>query len=293
MTYNPWITSHWTKDFFWDRTQPNTDRFTTTHKCNEFLDEADHERIERLIVTDPERYRVVGLGEYGVPGGTYFSEFRESIHVVDTFEPPKDWNRYTATDYGLDMEATVWVAIDYQGTAWVYKESYKPNLIISDAAAEILRVNNGDFIRLRYGPPDLMARNKTSGKTTWELFAQYGWSLWQTDNRRKEGALAMKEWLKPIKTIDTEGNPIVTAKLQIMRNCKNLIRTLPNLSKDELDENKYATTPHELTHAPDALRYFCIMHQRPPTKALGKTLRERFLGIPARSTLTSLAGDFY
>ena len=46
----------------------------------------------------------------------------------------------------------------------------------------------------------------------------------------------------------------------------NLIRTLPALQHDDKNPNDVATEPHELTHIPDALRYFCTMYQSPLTK---------------------------
>ncbi len=46
------------------------------------------------------------------------------------------------------------------------------------------------------------------------------------------------------------------AALTVFRCCENLIRTLPSLARDPKNPNDAAVTPHELTHAPDALRYF-------------------------------------
>ena len=48
------------------------------------------------------------------------------------------------------------------------------------------------------------------------------------------------------------------SKIKIFRTCTNLIRTLPQLLIDEKNPNDCAKEPHELTHAPDALRYFAI-----------------------------------
>jgi hypothetical protein len=47
-----------------------------------------------------------------------------------------------------------------------------------------------------------------------------------------------------------------SASLQIFANCVNLIRTLPLLEYDKVIPNDVACEPHELTHAPDAIRYF-------------------------------------
>ena len=44
--------------------------------------------------------------------------------------------------------------------------------------------------------------------------------------------------------------------MQIDVKCKNLLRTLPLLMHDARRQGDAATEPHEITHAPDALRYF-------------------------------------
>ena len=62
----------------------------------------------------------------------------------------------------------------------------------------------------------------------------------------------LKEWLKPVKDVDGGER----ARLRVFRNCENLIRTLPALKKSEKNPNDTAHEPHELTHAPDAIRYF-------------------------------------
>ena len=44
--------------------------------------------------------------------------------------------------------------------------------------------------------------------------------------------------------------------MKITENCVNLLRTLPLLLHDGKIPGDVATKPHEITHAPDALRYF-------------------------------------
>ena len=46
--------------------------------------------------------------------------------------------------------------------------------------------------------------------------------------------------------------------LKIFKNCTNLIKYLPQLCHDERNPTDCATEPHEITHAPDALRGFCV-----------------------------------
>lgn len=273
LTYNPWIDSHWTKKRFWDNVDPDAETFTTTYKCNEWLDDADRRLIEELEHTNPARHKVVGLGEYGMPGGTFFDEFREAIHVVKPFVLPKHWQRFRFLDYGLDMTAAYWAAVDTEANIYVYKELYEPNLIISAAAKKIVELTN-EPIKLTYAPPDLWNRRQETGKSASDIFRENGVVLHKAGNDRVQGWLNLKEWLNPFEIEDEQtGDKKMTARLKIFDNCVNLIRTLPALQKDEKDPNDAATEPHELTHAPDALRYFCIMRKvpsKPPRKPLKK-----------------------
>ena len=272
LTYNPWINSHWTKTRFWDNEDPDAETFTTTHHINEFLDQADHDMIEQLQVTDPERYKVVGQGEYGMPGGSFFDEFRRDIHVCDPFPIPSHWHIYFAMDYGLDMFAGLWIARDPEGHAYAYKEVYVPDLIISEATKEYKRINGKDKTKARYAPPDLWSRQKDTGKSASDIFAQKKVPLVRSRNNRIDGWLATKEWLQVVEERNVQtGELMKTCDLKIFSNCVNLIRCLPAVQRDEKDPNDVATQPHELTHIVDALRYWCIMWTRPskePAKAL-------------------------
>lgn len=246
LTYNPWVDTHWTKTRFFDNTDPDAFTLTTTYKCNEWLDDADRKLIEDLRKNNPDRYKVVGLGEYGIPGGAYFDEFRKDIHVIEPFIIPNHWLRYRALDYGLDMLACYWIATDTQGKAYVYKELYQPGLIISEAAQAIKDMTGDDEdIYSTIAPPDLWNRRQETGKSAKELFGENDVWLIKANNNRVQGWYNLKEWLAPYE--DEQG--IKTASLVIFKNCTNIIRTLPQLQRDLKNPNDVATEPHELTHS--------------------------------------------
>lgn len=275
LTYNPWINSHWTKERFWDQEYPNTFRLTTTHKCNEFLDDADHQRIEELKITNPERYKVVGLGEYGLPGGVYFDEFREDIHVVTPFDISEDCRKYRVFDYGLDMLACYWIAVYPQGKAYVYKELYESGHIISSAAKRIHEVTGEDKIYETIAPPDMRNKQKDTGKSIQEVFEDNGIWLTIASNDRVTGWLNLKEWLTPYESKDLEtGEDILDADLKIFNTCKNLISSIESITQDEKDPNDCALQPHNVTHAPDALRYW-IAGRPCPTKIKFKKPKQK------------------
>lgn len=225
---------------------------------NKFLIDADPDYIKRLDQLPEDQRRALRDGDWDTFEGQYFPEFNRDIHVIEPFEIPAHWRRYRALDYGLDMLACYWIAVDGQGKSYVYKELYQDNLIISDAAKAILRVNGNDNIYATFAPPDLWNRRQETGKSAADLFRENGVLLTKVSNDRVQGWYNLKEWLKPYE--DEQG--ITTAKLVIFKNCTNLIRCLPQLQHDEKNPNDVATEPHEITHAPDAIRYYCAGRPR-------------------------------
>ena len=126
-------------------------------------------------------------------------------------------------------------------------------MIISEAAARILSCEaSGEQIDVRLAPPDLWNRRQETGRSAVELFADCGLSFEKSSNERVAGWLALHELLAPRRDMDGEPRP----RLTIFNTCRNLIRTLPALQHDRRNPSDTANTPHELTHAPDALRYF-------------------------------------
>ncbi len=187
--------------------------------------------------------------------GAYFDEMRRDIHVCEPFAIPDDWRRYHTMDYGLDMLASYWVAFDGENNAYVYREVYEEGLIIPKAAEAMKQAEQGEAIYLRYAPPDMFGRSNESGRTRAEIFDSYGLHFERSSNDRISGWANLKEWLQVY--TDPEGKE--TARLKIFKNCPNLIRTLQSIARDKKKPNDCANEPHELTHAPDALRYLFVL----------------------------------
>lgn len=219
---------------------------------NTALMESDPDYIKRLMnLSDKDRAALLD-GSWDYFEGAYFSEFHRDIHVCKPFTVPDYWTKYVAMDYGLDMLAAYVVAVDESGKAWVIREAYEPDLIISQAAARIKRMVGKDEIMAYFAPPDMWNRRQDTGKSVHEIFAENGIYLSKAGNDRVQGWYGLKEYLHPY--VDETGR--TTAKMAIFENCVNLIRSLPELLHDEHNPNDVATIPHEITHGPDAIRYF-------------------------------------
>lgn len=225
---------------------------------NPFLMKNDPDYVVRLENLPDKEKKALLYGDWDIFEGQYFSEFDRNIHVIDPFLIPQHWRKYTSMDYGLDMLAHYWIAADTQGYIYVTNEIYESGLIVSEAVKKIQEreIWTGNIDRI--APPDLWNRQSLTGKSTALLFSENGFNLRQSNNDRVAGWYALKELLKVVETTDDEGNKLKTSKLKIFSNCKNLIRTLPAVQFDEKDPNDVAREPHELTHAPDAIRYFAI-----------------------------------
>lgn len=264
-TSNPGnVGHHWFKRLFIDRDyrakeKPENYTFIPAKVYdNAVLMQNNPEYVETLENLPEKQRRAMLDGDWDAFDGQYFSEFNRDIHVIEPFVIPKHWRRYTATDYGLDMLATYWIAVDTQGYAYVYKELYESDLIISEAAKKMKKANSNDSIYRWYAPPDLWNRRQETGKSAAELFKENGVQLYKSNNNRIQGWYNIKEWIKPFETRDEQtGETKKVAKLRIFKNCTNLIRTLPQLQFDDKDPNDVANEPHEITHGPDAIRYFC------------------------------------
>lgn len=225
---------------------------------NMFLLESDPDYVTRLDNLPEKERKALKFGDWDIFDGQFFSEFDRNIHICSPFDIPKDWKIYRTRDYGLDMCATYWIAMDYKMNIYVFKELYESNLIVSEAARKINEMTT-EHISIDYAPPDLWNRNKDTGKSTVDIFAEFGQFLTKADNNRVTGWLAVHEWLKIWK--DEQGQ--LTSRLHIFSNCIHLIRTLPAVQIDSKRPNDVSIEPHELTHAPDAIRYFCTMWQTP------------------------------
>lgn len=273
---NPGGVGHnWVKERFIDIGMPNTihtcklDTGETTTRIfipslvqdNKFMLTYDPDYIKRLDALPEKERQALKYGNWDIFDGQFFSEFNRNIHVCEPFEIPKDWYIYFTMDYGLDMLAGYWIAVDYNNNAYVFREVYMPNLIVSKARDTIKELTN-ENIYMHLAPPDLWNRHKETGKSTADIFAEGNIILYPTNNDRKQGWLQMKEWLKVFE--DEQG--CKTSKLKIFSTCKNLIRCIPQLQHDEKKIGDVANEPHEITHGPDAIRGFCIYWTQEPLK---------------------------
>lgn len=270
LTCNPGGIGHmWVKRLFISREYKkgeNPDDYTfipATVDDNPYLLESSPDYKAALELLPEDIMRAHRYGDWDALAGTFFPEFcadmEQPVCHVETAPSriPTEWIKIRAFDYGLDMFACLWGAIDFDGRLHVYREVQQKGLIVSDAS-ELMLALTPPYEQISYtiAPPDMWSRQKDTGRSMAEIFQSHGIGLVKANNNRIQGWMSVKEALKPI-----GGKPV----LQISKECKSLIRNLPALQHDDKNLSDCATEPHDITHITDALRYMCITRSLVPS----------------------------
>lgn len=207
-------------------------------------------------------------GNWDMLAGQYFSEFDRNVHVIEPFSIPENWKRYRTIDYGLDCLACLWIAIDERGDYYVYREYAESDKVISQGAEEIRALTDAENIFYTVAPDDLWARSQETAKSKADIFRENGLSLLKGNRNREAGWLAIKELLT-VKNGES--------RLKIFSTCVDLIECLPALQRDAKKPTDCMTEPHDITHLPDALRYFCLQYTTPAKEEDKRTKTEKDL----------------
>ncbi len=147
LTLNPWNEHHWIKKRFFDAApDPDILAMTTNYLCNEWLDEGDLKVFETMREQNPRRYRVAGLGDWGIVDGLVYENWEEKLFSVEEVRALKGVKTVFGLDFGYtnDPSALFCGFID-QGskTIWVFDEMYKPGMSNEVIADEIARMGYG------------------------------------------------------------------------------------------------------------------------------------------------------
>lgn len=252
---------------------------------NKVLMETDPGYI-KMLESLPAKIKEAWLaGRWDVFQGAYFEEFRDRpdvvkcneagiseeealtqrryTHVIEPFEIPRDWSITRAYDWGYGKPFSfLWVATDYEGTAYVFLEWYgctkTPNEGIKWNNAQQMshckeiedghRWLKGKHIYGVADPSIWDGSHDTDGISCAEIGEKYGVYFDKANNERIAGWMMLREYLK----FDEEGRP----KLYIFNTCENLIRTIPLMMFDEKKVEDLDTMLED--HDLDALRYFAM-----------------------------------
>ena len=107
LTFNPWNARHWLKKRFFDAPpDPDILAMTTNYMCNEWLDESDLRLFEHMKKENPRRYKVAGLGDWGIVEGVIFDNWHEEEFSVQEISTRPDVVSRFGLDFGYTNDPT-------------------------------------------------------------------------------------------------------------------------------------------------------------------------------------------
>lgn len=106
LTFNPWNEKHWLKKRFFNEENPNILALTTNYKCNEFLGDDDRDLFEWMRVNSPRRYKIEGMGDWGIAEGAIFESWKESHFDVTEISKREGVKSAFGLDFGYSNDPT-------------------------------------------------------------------------------------------------------------------------------------------------------------------------------------------
>jgi phage terminase large subunit len=210
--------------------------------------------------------------------GMYFTEFDPRLHIVEAFDPPEDWTRWIAVDYGYAHPfVALWFTRERPGgPIYVYREVSAIGLRDEQQANLILERTGDERIDLVVLDPSMFnQRGEQARPSIATIYAQVGVQQISRNgivpgmNSRRQGWAIVRRALAHGDAVATQRGvePEELPRLRIMGSrCPNLMRNLPAMVMDPLDPEDVADkirsvrTPDDEA---DALRYGLAAEAQP------------------------------
>lgn len=131
LTLNPWNEKHWIKKRFFDTKDADILAKTTNYLCNEFLDAADKKVFESMKKNNPKRYKVAGLGDWGIVDGLVFENWEERTFNIREVSSKEGIKSAFGLDFGYTNDPTALFCglVDLSNKEiYVFDEIYKKAL---------------------------------------------------------------------------------------------------------------------------------------------------------------------
>ena len=209
---------------------------------NKYLDEG---YVQNLMMLPEHQRKMLLEGSWEVYEGQFFEEFTEGEHVIPYFNPPEEWKKIRAIDFGRTAPfVCLWMAIDYDGVVHVYREYYKAGREVDENTEEVIKLSDGE--RYDYTVIDTSVFAKTGfGESIGQRMQRKGLDIIPAHKDRVAGWTTLKQYMHH----DEEIRP----KIKIMKTCPSLIEEMRDVLYDpNKDEDLNTNMPD---HALDALRY--------------------------------------
>ena len=233
LTFNPWSDKHWLKKRFFD--EPNDEdklAMTTNYLCNEWLGEDDIKLFSHIQKKFPKRYKVEGLGDWGIIDGLVFDNWK-----IEEFDHTKiKGELLVGLDFGYvnDPTALVCSILDEQNKKLYIFDEHCQKGMLNDAIAQMI-TNKG------YSKSTIIA-DSAEQKSIEEI--------------KRKGIYRIKPAVKGGGSIVQGIQQLLQYDIIVHPSCEETIKELENYAWDVDKEGTGINKPIDAyNHCIDALRY--------------------------------------
>lgn len=141
LTFNPWSEKHWLNNRFFKSDSDNIFAKTTNYQCNEFLDEQDIALFNEMKIKSPRRYKIEGLGEWGIAEGGIYENWHERLFDINEIAKRPSVQSAFGLDFGYTNDPTALSCslVDLENREiYIFDEMYKKALLNDEIAKNIV-----------------------------------------------------------------------------------------------------------------------------------------------------------
>lgn len=232
ITFNPWSDRHWLKKRFFDVEDEDILAITTNYLCNEFLGDDDRKVFEKMRDKNPERYKVEGLGNWGIVEGLIFNNWR----VEDFRHEEVKGDLLIGLDFGFTNDPTAIISSimnEESKEIYIFDEYFQKGLLNNQIANILLKKGYGKSI---------IIADSAEQKSIEEI--------------KRAGIRRIKGAVKGQGSILQGIQKLQQYEIIIHPSCVNIIEEFDNYSWAQDKEGTGINKPVDLfNHGIDALRY--------------------------------------
>ena len=254
LTFNPWSDRHWLKKRFFDNPDENTLSMTTNYMMNEFLSEQDKRIYEIMKEKNPRRYKIEGLGEWGIAEGLIYTNWKVEEFDIDEIlqkhanEKDKrglpSFVSCNGMDFGYSADPTFFVA------SYADKKNYKIYIYYEFCETTMSNQKIANTVITAGFGKSLIYADSEDPRTINEL------KLLGLQGIRgcKKGAGSVLGGIQRLQDYEIIVHP----------RCVHIIEELSNYAwkKDRMTDKIMNEPEHDFSHGMDALRYSTEMLPR-------------------------------
>lgn len=233
LTFNPWSDKHWLKKRFFD--EPNDEdklAMTTNYLCNEWLGADDIKLFNHIQTKFPKRYKVEGLGDWGIIDGLVFDNWK--IEKFDHTEIKGELLIGLDFGYVNDPTALICSILDEQNKKLYIFDEHCQKGMLNDAIAQMI-TNKG------YSKSTIIA-DSAEQKSIEEI--------------KRKGIYRIKPAVKGGGSIVQGIQQLLQYDIIVHPSCEETIKELENYAWDVDKEGTGINKPIDAyNHCIDALRY--------------------------------------